>query len=177
MLELLYKGIVDHIREHMPEILWIDLYNEQYLTLQEQDPPIFPAIFIEWGTIPWTQLGQKCMEADTVITLHYCTENCASSRQSPDENMPPHPTDALAFLRGLAKIHEAFHGTLFSGEYLTTTMPITSAWMQLQNIQDTSHDGLRIERVPFKCRMYDYTSHPAWKQIGVENVKLKIIKA
>lgn len=175
MQEALYKAIVAHIRAELPFIGWIDLFNAQYGNLDREDPPVFPAVFVEWGTISWTQMGEFCTEAETEITLHFATENYSSTWQGKDQASPGSPDGALEYLRQLGDIYRAFQGVVMSAEWLSQDMPLCSAWMRSQNVQDVDHDGLRIERITFTTRLYDFTAHPEWNRTEVL-ARLKITK-
>ena len=77
-MRALYESLQDHIYNVMPEIKWIDLWNNQLNNLDQEDPIPFPAAFIEFTPIAWTRMI-GCKKAELIIRIHLVQESYASS--------------------------------------------------------------------------------------------------
>lgn len=74
----LYTAIQDHIYNSIPEVQWIDLWNNQLNNMDKEDPIPFPAAFVEFAPISWTRMVNS-KKAQMIIRIHFVQECYASS--------------------------------------------------------------------------------------------------
>lgn len=83
-----------------------DLWNQQLDYLDEEQPFLTPAVFIEFLPINWRQQSQGVRDATIVINLHVVTR-----RIQPQANVDYYTgADALAFLDLLTAVNLCLHG-------------------------------------------------------------------
>lgn len=84
MRKLLYNTIKETLlsmldEDEQPIIKHVDLWNQQTVVPEDEQPFDTPAVFIEFGNIQWRPLQQGVREAEVQIGLHVVTDSRVGS--------------------------------------------------------------------------------------------------
>lgn len=74
MRKTIYDTIVRAL-EAVPDIAHVDLWNDQLLNAETEQPFATPAVFVEFDTIEWRQLLHGVREASVSMRLHTITDS------------------------------------------------------------------------------------------------------
>jgi hypothetical protein len=119
---------------NLPEILTVDLYNEQVKNLKngQEIPFDFPAVFLEYSDISYKQIGAGNQQGDLTLTLHIFIYNLGN------------PVTEMFWIRNI--VHEAVQG--LRGESFSSL--IRSA----ERFPDSWDNILELE-VNYQCTFQD----------------------
>lgn len=147
MRKQIFKAICDRLAEKVPEIAFIDLWNDNVNALNGGTAFPFPAVFVEFETIEWRQQGNSARMGDVAVRLHIVTRAVVVNG-SKDSRME----EALAYFDLIDRINAAMQR--LSGENFASFMLTTSA---------TNHNHAElIESVErYVTRAQDTTAMPA----------------
>lgn len=98
-------AIAARLQEEVADVKYVDLWNAD---LDETEGGMVwptPAVFVEFETIEWRQIGLGVRQGDTGIRLHVITQ-AVDHHGSTDARME----HALARLDLIARIHQALRG-------------------------------------------------------------------
>ena len=115
----IYKAICERLTAQVPDIKYLDLWNNNIASLSGGAVWPRPAVFIEFETIEWKQQQNRARMADIAVRLHVVTDT-VSYNGSTDEKQDT----ALAFFDLLNRINSAMQGLRgenFAGFMLTTS--------------------------------------------------------
>jgi hypothetical protein len=117
----LYKALAGRLIEQVPEVVWIDRFNNQPVRRGEMYAYPLPAVFIAFAALPWQSLGLGAQAAEATIRLHVEQECYSDSYYGSYAEYGMQPARSLeASLRRdelLASIHAALQG--FEGAVFT----------------------------------------------------------
>lgn len=119
MRKQIFQAICTRLTERVPDIQFIDLWNNNVQMLNGGAVWPLPAVFVEFEPIEWRQQGGGARRGDVAVRLHLVTR-AVSTHGSKDPKMP----DALSFLDLIDRINAAMQGLRgnnFSGFQLTTS--------------------------------------------------------
>ena len=119
MRKQIFQAICTRLTERVPDIQFIDLWNNNVTTLNGGAVWPLPAVFVEFEPIEWRQQGKAARRGDVAVRLHIVTRAVATHGHA-DPKMP----DALAFLDLIERINTAMQGLRgdnFAGFMLTTS--------------------------------------------------------
>lgn len=113
-----------------PIIQAIDLWNNQWQYLDKEKPFNFPCVFIEFVSIPWTQLGMREQQGTVTINLHIGSKTSAPSRLGHELS-----TKWLEHLRVIDAIHHVLSGWGSETGYM-------SSFTRTASSHDHDHDDI-----------------------------------
>ena len=119
MRKQIFQAICTRLTDRVPDIQFIDLWNNNVATLNGGAVWPMPAVFVEFEEIEWRQQNNGARRSDIAVRLHIVTRAVATHGYT-DQKMP----DALAFLDLIERINTAMQGLRgdnFSGFQLTTS--------------------------------------------------------
>lgn len=119
MRKQIFQTICTRLADRVPDIQFIDLWNNNVATLSGGAVWPMPAVFVEFEEIEWRQQNNGARRGDIAVRLHIVTRAVATHGHT-DQKMP----DALAFLDLIERINTAMQGLRgdnFSGFQLTTS--------------------------------------------------------
>lgn len=119
MRKQIFQAICTRLAERVPDIQFIDLWNNNVAALGGGAVWPLPAVFVEFETIEWRQQNNGARRGDVAVRLHIVTRSVATHGHT-DAKMP----DALAFLDLIERINTAMQGLRgenFAGFQLTTS--------------------------------------------------------
>jgi hypothetical protein len=158
MLDTVYTEIAERIAQlqptddsplstiHSPLIKWIDLYNAQPEFLEQREAHDFPAVFVEFAQINWSNQAHPIQQGDALIRLHVVQWSLASSYEG-SENQGT----ALERLQLLSRLHAHLHG--FAGSYHTPMI-------RTATLSDTRHDAVTVDILEYRCLIYECPEQP-----------------
>lgn len=146
----IYKAICKRLADRVPDIKYLDLWNNNIASISGGAVWSRPAVFIEFETIEWHQQQNRTRMADIAVRLHIVTDT-VSYNGSTDEKQD----SALAFFDLLNRINSAMQGLRgdnFTGFMLTTSATnhdhaelIESVERYITRAQDTSALNTNIQ--------------------------------
>lgn len=119
MRKQIFQAICTRLTERVPEIQFIDLWNNNVAALNGGAVWPIPAVFVEFEVIEWRQQNNGARRGDVPVRLHIVTRTIATHGHN-DPKMP----DALVFLDLIERINTAMQGLRgdnFSGFQLTAS--------------------------------------------------------
>lgn len=85
-MKAIYLAIKLYIQQKFPEISHIDLWNEQISNLDEENPFLCPAIFVELGVVDWYLVSKHSKTGSLPVTLHIVSE-CLDTRADDSDGL------------------------------------------------------------------------------------------
>lgn len=120
MRKQIFKAIAEHLAKSVPEVRFIDLWNNNIATLAGGSTWPMPAVFIEFEPIEWGQLAAAAREGDVGVRLHIVTRAVATNGHTDKRQ-----TAALEYFGLIDKINAAM--AMLKGENFSAFMLTTSA--------------------------------------------------
>ncbi len=143
MRKQIFQAICARLTERVPDIQFIDLWNNNVQTLNGGAVWPLPAVFVEFEPIEWRQQNNGARRSDVAVRLHLVTR-AVGTHGAADPKM----SDALGFLDLIDQINAAMQGLRgdnFSGFQLTTSATnhdhaelMESVERYITNAQDTT---------------------------------------
>ena len=124
-------SIVD--QNQNPVIQHVDLWNQQTLYAQEEQPFYTPAVFIEFPDINWQHLPHGVREADIQVSLHVVTDSRVG-----------HWEDAADRFELLDTINAALHGLSWQDDDGNAMNPLTSSISSTDSDFDELQDNIEV---------------------------------
>lgn len=119
MRKQIFQAICTRLSERVPDIKFMDLWNNNVQTLNGGAVWPLPAVFVEFETIEWRQQNNAARRGDVAVRLHIVTRSIATHGHD-----DPKMSDALGFLDLIEQINIAMQGLRgenFTGFQLTTS--------------------------------------------------------
>lgn len=119
MRKQIYKAICERLTQEIPEVKYLDLWNNNIAVLSGGAVWPRPAVFVEFEAIEWKQAQNRVRRGDVAIRLHIITDAISYNGNS-DERQE----EALSYLDMLDRINAAMQGLRgdnFAGFMLTTS--------------------------------------------------------
>ena len=130
----IFKAIAQRLREAVPEVKFISVWNEQLATIQTGKAWPLPAVFVEFDAHSWRSVGMGLREADIPVILHIVTRAADFNGSADVRRMDK----ALAYLDTIDSIDAALEGLSgpnFSSFMLTQSFPNHSHAELVENIE------------------------------------------
>lgn len=159
MRKQIFLAICKRLKEAVPDILYLDLWNNNVATLAGGTVWPTPAVFVEFETIEWRQQNNSARRGDVAVRLHILTRHIPTNG-SEDVRMEA----SLAYLDLLDRINAAMQG--LRGENFAGFMLTTSA---------TNHDYAElVENVErYVTSAQDTTAMPEdFRRVAIMEAKL-----
>ncbi len=152
-------AIASRIREQVPEVKHIDVFNEQLANATTGIPFPLPAVLIEFEEIQYKQLANHCVTADVPIRLHVITRTV----QANGANSKTFEA-SLSYFDAIDNVNKAL--STLQGDYFSTFMHLGSA---------TNHDhGELLESVErYITRIIDKTSQRTASVVKPDSVIIR----
>ena len=119
MRKQIFQAICARLDERVPEIKFMDLWNNNVQTLNGGATWPLPAVFVEFEAIEWRQQNNGARRGDVAVRLHLVTRT-VSTHGTTDPKM----SDALLFFDLIDQMNAAMQGLRgdnFSGFQLTSS--------------------------------------------------------
>lgn len=116
MRKQIFLAIANRIKEQVPEIKFIDLWNEHLAEITSSTAWPTPSLFIEFEQYDVRQVANHCAMADIPVRLHVVTRTKAYSGGFGDKRLEA----ALDYFALLDKVHAAM--ATLAGENFSTFM-------------------------------------------------------
>lgn len=160
MRKQIFTAIAQRLADRIPEIRFIDLWNNNITTLNGGATWPLPAVFVEFETIEWRQQNNAARRGDVAVRLHIITRAIATHGHNDTKQ-----SEALAFLDLIDSINAAMQG--LRGENFAGFMLTTSA---------TNHDHAEllesVER--YITSAQDTTAMRSVSQLAEVDLKLRL---
>jgi hypothetical protein len=119
MRKQIFQAICARLSERVPEIMFIDLWNNNVAVLSGGAVWPMPAVFVEFETIEWRQQNNGARRGNVAVRLHLVTRAVNTHGHN-----DVRASEALAFFDLIDRINTAMQGLRgdnFSGFQLTTS--------------------------------------------------------
>jgi hypothetical protein len=156
------KLIVDD--NDQPVIKTIDLWNEQWQFIDKIPAFAFPAVFIGFKQMTWTQLGKHRQSADALIEIHVGSYSLAETK-----NGSVNQEKALAHLDLLDAIHYWLSGWDKCGDYFGGMTRVNSEF-------DHNHNATVAHVETYKVRMIDDSAVRLFSVVQGDLLKLTLVR-
>lgn len=153
MRKQIFLAICKRLKEAVPDILYLDLWNNNVAMLAGGAVWPTPAVFVEFEAIEWRQQNNGARRGDVAVRLHILTRHIPVNG-SDDARMET----SLAYLDLLDRINAAMQGLRgenFAGFMLTTSATnhdhaelVESVERYVTSAQDITAMPQGIRRVP-----------------------------
>lgn len=168
----LINAIFTAIGENVPEVAYIDLWNEQIAYIAEGAVWPTPALFVEFEEIAWQQEMQRVRRADVGIRLHIITRHVSGTGvylhttgdDSEVKNITP-ATGAVEYFNLIDRINAVMSSLV--GENFTPLMLTTST-------TNHNHEELVESVERYVCRARDLSSATTGNVVPVPVTTLKL---
>lgn len=121
MRKKLFYAIAHHIKEHVPGIKFIDLWNEHLAEIKNTTAWPVPSVFIEFEQYDVRQLANHVCMADVPVRLHIITRTKTYTAGHEDKRID----DALYYFDLIDQVHAAM--VTLAGDNFSTFMLTASA--------------------------------------------------
>jgi hypothetical protein len=74
MRKELYTAIVAKLKQDVPEVVHIDLWNHNVEFIEQEEVWSRPAVFVEIGTISWSPFHGKWLRGNGQVRIHVVTD-------------------------------------------------------------------------------------------------------
>ncbi|CAN5308896.1 hypothetical protein BH09BAC1_BH09BAC1_14230 [soil metagenome] len=166
ILIFVYESLIAQLNVQTPEVVHIDMWDNQPIQEAQNHPYNLPAVFIEFADIVWEQRGQRMREANLDLRVHLQTNVVGLDTDSnTDYAKRVTALERLTLLDGISKAligYQAYQGEMQFGKILQTGTALNS------NSTQSATDVLT-----FRCRVYDPVAVPVQavgtvKGVGIE---------
>lgn len=121
MRKKLFYAIAHHLKEHVPGIKFIDLWNEHLAAITNTTAWPVPSVFIEFEQYDVRQLANHVCMADVPVRLHIITRTKSYTAGHEDKRID----DALDYFDLIDQVHAAM--VTLAGDNFSTFMLTASA--------------------------------------------------
>lgn len=133
-----------------------DLWNKQVQFIEQETPFQTPAVFIEFDTINWNQMGMRQQNADVTVRLHVVTKWYGKTADN-----SPIELNALKYLDLPDLInHKLMNYSPSSG----------NTFMRFQSIINHDHEKYLDSIEVYKCNVQDTSARNQYSQVSVTPV-------
>ena len=134
MRKQIFKAIAQRIAERVPDIKFIDLWNEHVVEVATSVPWPLPAVFIEFEQYEVRQLSRWQREADVPVRLHIVTRSVPYTAGAADKRIDL----ALQYFDLIDRVNAAMQGlsgTGFAAFQLTASATNHNHGELMENIE------------------------------------------
>lgn len=121
MRKKIFYAIAHHLKEHVPGIKFIDLWNEHLAAITNTTAWPVPSVFIEFEQYDVRQLANHVCMADVPVRLHIITRTKSYTAGHEDKRID----DALDYFDLIDQVHAAM--VTLAGDNFSTFMLTASA--------------------------------------------------
>lgn len=155
----LFVELATKVQTQIPEIKWIDLWNNQVNFLMEEHPFPTPALFMSFRTVNTQDMGDKQQEVNLQVDFHLYYETFLDTYQNGVNQQ-----SALEFLNLMDALNGYFHGT--SGDNYSSMR--RSGF----NPEDTGGAG-NLYRITFTCILQDTSAMKYYDELDKVDIALR----
>ena len=69
-MRTLYTNIKAFIKQQLPQVVHVNIWNNQLANLQDEPQFLRPAVFVEFGIVEWTKTNKSNKTGTIPVTLH-----------------------------------------------------------------------------------------------------------
>ena len=121
MRKTIFKAVAQRIREAVPEIRHVSLWNEHMAEITKVTAWPTPSVFVQFEEYQVRHCGQHVYQADVPVVLHIVTRAKVFPAGYEDSRLD----DALEYFALIDRVHVAM--STLSGENFSTLMLTTSS--------------------------------------------------
>ncbi len=143
-MKALYLALVNRLKAEVPELITIDLFNNQLANILEKQVIFFPCVLIEFEQINFTNRTENIQEADIRLRFHLAQNIIGLDTYEGSENL----NDALAIFDLKDKVNQAL---------MTFVEPNTSDFRRVGERNDAQYTNIHVIELLYECLYVDVT--------------------
>lgn len=165
MIDTLYAAILEKIKDDVTAVKWIDLDSGQLDNPERNYPFAFPAVFIDFPEITWSDLGERRQDGDVQINVRVAMRIINQTHGNTQDTAYDTFTQAMNALKLLNTIHSKLHGFSDGTNF--------GRLIRLATSTERRDDGLKVFNMIYSCRVMDlsaqktYTTVPDGSELNV----------
>lgn len=132
-----YNAIKAQILGQVPKIKTVQLFNNQFDKEAAEDAFSYPAVMIQFLSLPWVTEPQGLQKADALIRLHV--------------GFHSYKSEDVEILTLLDEVHAALSGF--------TVANLLGAMTRTNEEQDINHDSVSVWLVDYSTQIVDVAGH------------------
>jgi hypothetical protein len=158
MRKQIYMAVIARMKQQVPAVQHISLWNENMEHLEQENGYCLPAVFVEFEPMKWKQVGLGAKTATLCLLLHVVTETLADPSDGSQ-----YQDDALEVFGIINDVVYAITG--LSGECFNRLMHV-------ETIPDHNHAQIQHDVEVFICEVSDTSQLNKRASIPPESVKV-----
>jgi hypothetical protein len=143
-MKALYLALMNRLKTQVPELVTIDLFNNQFANMLVNKVFFFPCIFIEFEEITFTNKTENIQEADIRLRFHLGQNIIGLDTYEGSENI----NNALAIFDLKDKVNQAL---------MTFAEDNTSDFRRIGEKPDTQYTNVHVIELLYECLYVDAT--------------------
>ncbi len=140
----LYLALVERLKTQVSELVTIDLFNNQFQNMMENQVIFFPCVLIEFEQIDFKNRTENIQEADVRLKFHLAQNIIGLDTYEGSENI----TNALAIFDLKDKVNQAL---------MTFTEANTSDFRRVRERLDAQYTNVYVMELSYECLYVDTT--------------------
>ncbi len=152
-------AIAERIKESLPEILLVDIWNSGFYSLEEEIFWQTPSLFVDFDEIEWHQLNNGVRRGDFVVHLHLIIKY-----NSGQDEYEAKIEETLDFFDLAEKINSALQG--LRGE-------VFSGFMLASSFTDSEHANIFESVESFVTSVQDTSAMRSAESASISNLKIE----
>ena len=159
MRKQIFKAIAQRIAERVPDIKFIDLWNEHVVEVSSSVPWPLPAVFIEFEQYEVRQLSIWKREADIPVRLHIVTRSVPYTAGAADKRIDL----ALQYFDLIDRVNAAMQGLSGTG---------FAAFQLTASATNHNHGELMENIERWQTRAVDTTAERPQKAVPITDMEI-----
>jgi hypothetical protein len=164
MLEVHLRALEAQLVEKVtaPKVGLIDLWNNQTGNI-ELNKQIFPAVYVDFGRVPWKNEMSGIKKGTASITFHCANKNTRDTNHKAQDD-DKRRLKRLDLSNAVANALEGFTAKDCAGNVIIKSMQLEATEL------DTNHDALTDDMITFSATLYYYDTwrEKNWREVLIE---------
>jgi len=155
-----YILIANHIKKTLPWVKFIDKFNDQMLTIEDEIDFALPAVFIELGRFIWKTTGPTTQKGDGQIRIHLVQETYGNSHVGSKTQ-----DRIMNMMDRYKELHKALQGLQCSAYF--------SALDRIESEEDEIYGPVNVFIQTYATVLFEDTERPTDYE-SLENIRVAI---
>lgn len=143
-MKALYIALLDKLKIQVPELITINLFNNQLDNMIQKEVVFLPCVLIEFEQIDFVNKTENIQEASIRLRFHLAQNIIGLDTYQDSENI----ADALAIFDLKDKVNQAL---------MTFSAPNTSDFKRVGEIYNTQYTNVYVIELLYECLYIDAT--------------------
>lgn len=153
----LYLDLSDHIRQAVPEIMWIDMDFGQLERFRYRPGVNFPCVLIDFPQANYSNMAELSQIGDVLVAVRLGFAPFSQTYQEAPQNIRE---EGLKYFDLEQKLFEAVQG--WNNEYCQPLSRVSAATEQ----RDNDEEGLRVRVLTFSTGYEDDSNYRTYQKVA-----------